>query len=285
MLDKVLTHLNFEPFIQYEPTMDENNKINGIVVKNVNLIGMTETIFEYVDPKNNLNKPMIKQQFDFLDEEQKKLLVKEMMITRYCIHRILTHFKIYKPWHHTNDTIYLSKDIRDKKMTKENQIDAKKVTSPNSQDHFLIWNYHLDQDYYGEEVSRITLNANVARKLSTSLMNLQHKNSTERIEQVLKLEYNYVLPSIKGKKWSIKVVSKGDLYFSNKKHYEKCVEELNLEENHNYSESVLELKYPRGIVAQIEEHKYKVIDGYHRLAGSGSEKPPLVIYYDRTQVF
>jgi len=271
MIHKFLSKLNFAPFIQYEPITDDNHKISGITIKKVDLIGITELIFEHLDPKNNLKKPMIKQQFDFLTDPQKRLLVQEMIITRYCIHRVLTHHKLFHPLH--TITPAPTKNSKNSKIEPSN--------TPEKNMPYFIWNYHLDQDYYGEEVSQITLKSPLAEELSRALSGLQHKSSTERIEYVLKMEYGYLIPSVKGRKWYVVQIAKGDLYFSNQEHYEKCVAELQQEESKEYTQSLLELKYPRAITARVEPHKYKVIDGYHRLAGSGTEKPPIVICNDR----
>jgi hypothetical protein len=135
--------------------------------------------------------------------------------------------------------------------------------------------------------------------MSHLLGGLMHKKTGERIEFILKLEYGYLIESVQNKHWELTSVPISMFYFSNKKHYQKCVDELKEEENQAYADSLRKIMLPRGIVVRIDEDKYKVIDGYHRLAGKasqtenldeeneledrdlGEEKKALVIYYDR----
>ena len=257
-----LQGINFASYISFETILDEEtDKSKGILINNVDLEQMAKFLFAMVDPKNDLSKASILQQYQFLSRDQQMLLAHQMIITRYCIHRVLTHLKLYQGGEDTP-----------------------------------FWDFQCDQDYYGEEINKITLKKHYADEMANLLGGLMHKKTSERIEYILKLEYGYLIESVQNKQWELTSVPLSMLYFSNKKHYKKCVDELNEDENKAYAESLQKLMLPRGIVVRIDEDKYKVIDGYHRLAGKafagrgeeekemdelGDEKKALVIYYDR----
>lgn len=94
-------------------------------------------------------------------------------IEKYCIDRILTHFKIYQPY---------------------------------------SWCVRATGGYYGEEVEGVYLeNAKIIEDKIQEMLNL--KNNTEKIESVLMLEYGFLLESVKNLKWSIKTINKNDIFF------------------------------------------------------------------------
>ena len=87
--------LDCAPFIEYETVRDgDSHEIKGIKIHYVDLPELVEKIYSYFDPKNNLNDLHIHQQFNILSESQKKILATQMLITRFCLHRILTHFRL-----------------------------------------------------------------------------------------------------------------------------------------------------------------------------------------------
>ena len=61
-----------------------------------------------------------------------------------------------------------------------------------------------------------------------------------------------------------------------KLHYIQCQHKLT--DNEQYRRSVDDLPYPRGIAIVNPDGTYKVIDGYHRLAGAPEDEDPLLIY-------
>jgi len=232
--------LNLASYIKYEIIKDKG-KITDIIIKSVDLPNIVELLYEKVDPKNNLKDPIIHQQYNILGQDQKLMLATQMLITRYCIHRVLTIFKIYQ---------------RD------------------------VWDYHVGADYYGEEINSIVIKPMIANKISSILECLRVRNISEKIETVLKLDYGRLIPSIVKKTWYVKQVSIKDLYYSNQEHYQQCINELT-EQNElksEYHRTLLEYPYPRAITILNPDDKYKVIDGYHRLVGIPKDTNPLIIY-------
>lgn len=234
----MLENLDCSAFIKYDAEK-ENGKISKLKITKVDLLPLVEQLYEKVDPKNNLNNQMIRFQFNLLGQEQKLLLASQMLITRYCIHRILTHHKVY---------------------LEEN------------------WNYQVGEDYYGEEIQGLTLKPQVATKIEHSLEELRIKNSTEKIEMILQMEYGRLIPSVINKKWAVSQVTPEELYYSNTEHHEQCKNNLQEEQNTEYAKTLSEYPYPRGLAILNPNGKYKVIDGYHRLVGCPKDQNPLIIY-------
>ncbi len=233
-----LGQLDLRNFVEFE-IMKEGGKISEIKVKHVDLPGIVEHIYERIDPKNNLKDPFIHSQYNVLGQDQKLLLASQMLITRYCIHRILTHFKLYMG---------------------------------------STWTYGVGADYYGEEVNKVHIKPQVASKIHNLLEHLRVRNISEKLEMVLKMEYGHLIPSVVNKTWYVKQISRDHLYYSNTEHYDECLEDLQNADNEAYKKVLEEYPYPRGITILNPEGKYKVIDGYHRLVGTPEESNPLVIY-------
>ena len=233
-----LESLDLAAFVKYD-IIKESGKITEIKVNSVDLPEIVEHIYERVDPRNNLKDPHIHQQYNILGQDQKLLLASQMLITRYCIHRVLTHFKVYEGH---------------------------------------VWGYQVGADYYGEEINKIHLKASVATKIANLLEHLRVRTISEKLEIILKMEYGHLIPSVVNKKWFVRQVSRKNLYYSNADHYRECLDDLGKEENEDYKKVLEEYPYPRAITILSPDGKYKVIDGYHRLVGTPEDMNPLVIY-------
>ena len=169
--------------MEYETVKDENNKVINILINYVNLSDIVEEIYPKIDPNNNLKNPIIHQQFNILSKKQKLMISTQMLITRYCIYRILTHFKLF-----TSD----------------------------------IWTFKTSFDYYGEEVQSIFLKPMIVHQVDQHLDNVRRISIAERLESILKLEYGHLIPSVIGREWFIKKISPNDLIFSNTEHFNQC---------------------------------------------------------------
>ncbi len=236
-----MLELDCAPYIEYQTIRDDKNDIKAIKITQVNLCDITEELYPLVEPKNNLKDPIIQQQFNILGEEQKLILAMQMLITRYCIHRILCHHKIWQQ---------------------------------------EVWMYKTSRDYYGAEVQNICLKPNPAREIERMLEDLKPKSPAEKIEQVLLLEYGYLIPSVVGKKWAVKRIDPKTLEYSNTEHHMRCQHEV--KENPSYRQSLQDFSYPRAITLfNPTTNNYKVIDGYHRLVATPTEENPLIIYTTR----
>jgi hypothetical protein len=144
------------------------------------------------------------------------------LVNKYCIHRILT---ILKVWDFDN------------------------------------WNAQIVAGYYGDEIGDVLIKSELFDTISTHInqvLNLETLKS--KIEYILKLEYGYILDSLKDKEYSVIQVNVEDLDFGQDKQL-KNVLHKNLE---YYSDKEYLRDSIRG-VAYYSQSKWRVVDGYHRL--------------------
>lgn len=146
----------------------------------------------------------------------------DIQINVYCIERILSHFKMYLA------------------------------------DSFFV---DITSGYYGEEIGGISMDG--PSELYTALdIFSKLKGTSAKIEFILKLEYDKVLPSILNRKWSIEKVSKLRLVLGNKKR----VDAVKKEDCSMYAGWPL----AKGI-AIFKRDRYHLIDGYHRVQASDKD--------------
>jgi len=160
--------------------------VTHVKIKAIRMDDIVEYIYENLDPRNNLREPTVKVAFEALPLETKKSLATSMFIYRYCIHRILTHFRVY-------------------------------------QDE--SWQYHLTDDYYSQDVSSITLKPHIAEEIDRCLRQMVTLKDNRKIESILELEFGRVLPEIQNKEWRIAQVPADSLRFTNQALYNKCADE------------------------------------------------------------
>ena len=238
---EALETLDLSNYLKFD-IVKESGKITNIKVTEVDIPAIVEHIYERVDPNNNLKDTYIHQQYNILGHDQKILLATQMLITRYCIHRVLTHFKIYQE---------------------------------------AAWGYQVGADYYGEEINKIHLKPILANKIANLLEHIRVRNISEKIEVILKMEYGHLIPSVMNKKWQVKQIPSDKLYYSNNDHFNECTADLTKPENASYSKTLESYPYPRAITIMSPDGRYKVIDGYHRLVGAPAGTSPLVIFCTR----
>lgn len=119
------------------------------------------------------------------------------------------------------------------------------------------WEVKTTDGYYGEEIDGVYfLDFEIQNKIE-ELLKLENDN--EKIEFVLKLEYGYLLESIKDCNWSIEKTTKNKIIFPQEFYLSKL--------DKNIVSMYKEYPFARGIVLQDGEN-YKVIDGYHRLSAA-----------------
>jgi hypothetical protein len=135
---------------------------------------------------------------------------------RYCVDRILRTFKIYDP---------------DK------------------------YDIIIENGYYGQEIEEVTLSDGVAKSVDVALKALlELKTDKEKLLFILGLEYGFITPLLKGRKFKIKEVSLKDISEKSKRLVVKKVD--------NYD---LIPEIPVGIVIK-QVNKYTIIDGHHRIS-------------------
>jgi len=174
--------------LDYDSMREDKDKmsyVTKVTVKEVRIHNLVEMVYQKLDPKNNLNDPVIRTIFNALPQQRKIRLATSMSIFRYCIHRILTHFKLYTP---------------------------------------EVWNSYVSDDYYSQEVSAIVLKEHVAINVDNLLNRMAMLDDSKRVELMLQIEYGKVIPLVMDREWQITTVHDVDeLNFTNQHHYEECM--------------------------------------------------------------
>ena len=154
----------------------------------------------------------------------------ESLLVKYCVERILQHFK---PLH-----------------------------DPDS------WNIEVEGGYYGEELGEVKLNENVAESLSNLLSSLDGLMDNDVVETALNVEYGFVLPTLKNKKWTLEKIRVEDIDLGARHHA------ANLDEEQVLSYQLHD-KIASGLVIE-SGGKYRVIDGYHRITAAQRDRKQIV---------
>lgn len=141
-----------------------------------------------------------------------------------------------------------------------------RIYAINGFNHKENWKVETCGGYYGQEIAGIFFdNAEKAFDEVQKLLSLT--KDSDKIEYVLELEYGYKLNSILNKTWKIDYVSFDDLFFGAEYH------KTNKQLVDCYANRII---LPKGIVLQ-EQDKYRVVDGYHRLATGTKDGMALVV--------
>jgi uncharacterized protein YqkB len=140
------------------------------------------------------------------------------------------------------------------------------------------WDVQVCGGYYGEEIDDVILEDVVAKKIENQLEDAFNIiDLTERIEFLLMLEYDKILPELKGLSYKITEVERDSIIFGSDAHYKNVLnEDLEHYSDKNYCSI-------RGIVISKGD-KYRLIDGYHRCSKSENRliKVLMVNYYHDT---
>lgn len=146
----------------------------------------------------------------------------------YCVNRILSSFKVYN-----NEA----------------------------------WDVRVCGGYYGEEIGGIFLKQ--AYKIEQEAQSiLALKNSSEKVEAVLTLEYGYLLDILFNCRYYIKTIDRSKICYQ-REHYTKL--------DRSAVEAYKDYSLPRGIVQLQSNGRYRLIDGYHRIAASTGQEEVKVI--------
>lgn len=180
-----LADTDFKHYMELNVKKTQKDKI--LAVSTVDIISIrindiAEYIYEHLDPENNLRNPSVRIAFDGLPDDLKRNYANSMLIYRYCIHRILTKYKLW-----------------DKKS----------------------WQYHLMDDYFSQEVSAVTLCPGIADSLNKCLLYMNTLSNSRKIEYMLELEYGKVLPELVNGNWLVTNIPMDKLYYTNPKLHEE----------------------------------------------------------------
>lgn len=140
--------------------------------------------------------------------------------------------------------------------------------------HSQLWNDGLWETYpvggyYGEEMGPVTLDSQMIAKFNAFIVNNKSLSDNEKIRNALIVEYGYILEALEGKDLNnIKKVKIDDIHFGQKDHYVK----INIKEAEQYYSGYENLELPFGICIDEGDGKYRLIDGYHRVAYAKNKK-------------
>lgn len=140
---------DFKHYMDLEVTKEDTERmaiVTSAKINSIRLNDIVEYIYERLDPRNNLREPTVRLAFDALPTETKQKLATSMFIYRYCIHRILTFYGVYKA---------------------DN------------------WQYHLTDDYYAQDVQSIKLNPNLAEEVDKCLRKMITLRNNRKIEKMI----------------------------------------------------------------------------------------------------
>jgi hypothetical protein len=135
------------------------------------------------------------------------------------------------------------------------------------------WDPHWSSGYYGDEVDSIEISDVVYQKIYTDIDHiLSLPNLKEKIEYILILEYGYLLEKIKTRNYEVIEVNKSDIIFGQDFYRKKVDKELEY-----YTDNHFDLI--KG-VCLLDDGKWRVIDGYHRLLSSKKDKVKIISIYE-----
>jgi hypothetical protein len=170
---------DFKHYMDIEVTKEDAKQmaiVKEVKIKEIRMHDIVEYIYERLDPRNNLKDSSVKLAFDAMPDETKRVLATSMLIYRYCIHRILTHFKVYRVGN---------------------------------------WKYYLTDDYYSQDVHCIKLKPSLAEEIDKCLRRMITLRDSKKIEFILELEFKRVLPEARDREWGIRKVRPDQLKFTN----------------------------------------------------------------------
>lgn len=198
--------------------------IYNVEITPVDMIKLTDHIYECLLDNSKAGKRQQKLNQLFYGGE---------LIDKYCINRIISHYKLYETRH---------------------------------------WEVEIEGGYYGDETGDVTMNQitfDLVQSECHKLMELE--TLSDKIKSVLILEYGYLLPDLETADFDIIEISQSDIDFKslNQNHIKLVKEEKELNGLNHYNSSSYNL--PRGVVRKFGNN-YKIIDGFHRMIGYDGSK-------------
>jgi hypothetical protein len=120
-------------------------------------------------------------------------------------------------------------------------------------------NYRIEtcRGYYGEEFDGIYFRG--AGDVDAKVDQILSASRTDKINLVLTEEYGYLIETLVDKQYEVVEVRKDQVVFGQEDHYRRLKPEV--------IESYRDYDLPRGVVVE-SEGRFRVIDGYHRIAAA-----------------
>ena len=171
-----------------------------------------------------------------------------------------------------------------KSLQRNNILNSILYSSTEKIDHYLIdrvlrinkifisdnWTIDISSGYYGQEIDRVCLNYELAKKIEQEITTgLQLFSLNEKVEYLLMLEYGQILPQLKNREWEIKNISIKQISIPNKNHFNKCQNLSDYYQIRNY-------QLIRGIVIE-DGQMFRLVDGYHRISELNCGEWPFLV--------
>lgn len=137
------------------------------------------------------------------------------------------------------------------------------------------WDPNIGGGYYGEELHGCSLEWPIQRDITESLNQLAvAKTMEDMLFILLKVEYGHILPELNDKKWSIKTIDRDLITVGQQDHYRRLDSQV-VRDYEGY-------EFPCAVVLELglDDHfpgRYRLIDGYHRLAATEGREQVLVL--------
>jgi hypothetical protein len=130
------------------------------------------------------------------------------------------------------------------------------------------WDWNYINGYYGHEIDAVKINEHIADEINLQVQECNKlTNLKDKIEYLLKLEYGYVLDTLKDCNYQIQEVDKNLIFFPQKSHFKKVKKKTNYK--NRQKDNIMGL-------CLLEDGSYRVIDGYNRLSQSRSKSVTII---------
>jgi hypothetical protein len=131
------------------------------------------------------------------------------------------------------------------------------------------WYVSVGGGYYGEEIEGVYIENSDLKKWFIKFQ--EAKTNKEKLFVALECEYGYVLDEVKEiDEWNIIEIENNEVSIGQMEHYQKMDQKI--------VKSYADFDLPRCVLF-FKDGKYKLIDGYHRLAANNEKKCKAIVGY------
>lgn len=129
------------------------------------------------------------------------------------------------------------------------------------------WYSEWESGFYGDEVNFISIKDEIILKIVEQFEQINNIwDLSEKIKTLLRLENGFLLKKLTDKTCSLIEVGYEDLFFGQQNHFCKVINE----NNEHYFDKNYSQNLPKGVCI-LEDNKWRVIDGYHRLSSTNKK--------------
>lgn len=135
------------------------------------------------------------------------------------------------------------------------------------------WSPKISPGYYGDEIWSVRLDWVKSQEVEEEAGKLLALTDNKKIERALTLEYGFLLEELERREWLVKEVAIDDLVLGQQDHYRSL--DSSIVDRYRRSRTL-----PYALVLSRDDGRYRVIDGYHRVAAarrSDLAKVPVVV--------